>query len=31
VAEEWEIWYEKEKVAKFEEEVKELVPQRFHK
>ena len=31
VVKEWEIWYEEEEVAKFEEEVKKLVPQRFHK
>jgi len=31
VVEEWEIWYEEEEAAKFEEEVKKLVPQRFHK
>jgi len=30
VVEEWEIWYEEE-AAKFEEEVRKLVPQRFHK
>jgi len=31
VAEEWEIWDEKEKAAKLEEENKKLVPLRFHK
>jgi len=31
VAEEWEIWKEEEKAAKFEEENKKLVPQKFHK
>jgi len=31
VAEEWGIWYGKEEAAKFEEEAKKLVPQRFHK
>jgi len=31
VAEEWKIGYEKEEAAKFEEEAKKLVPQRFYK
>jgi len=31
VAEEWEIWDEKEKVAKSEAEAKKLVPEKFHK
>ena len=31
VAEEWEIWEEKEKAAKSEAEVKKLVPEQFHK
>jgi len=31
VAKEWEIWNEKEEVAKSEEEAKNLVPQRFYK
>ena len=31
VAEEWEIWDEEEEAAKSEEEVKKLVPERFHK
>jgi len=31
VAEEWEIWDEKEKAAKLEEEVKKLVLECFHK
>ena len=31
VAEEWEIWDDKEEVAKSEEEAKRLVPERFHK
>ena len=31
VVEEWEIWYEEEEAAKFEEEIKKLVSQRFHK
>ena len=31
VAKEWEIWDEEEEVAKFEEEVKKLVPEYFHK
>ena len=30
VVEEWEIWYEEEEAAKFEE-IKKLVSQRFHK
>ena len=30
VAEEWEIWDEEEEVARLEEEVKGLVPRRFH-
>ena len=31
VAEEWEIWDEEEEVARSEEEVKKLVPKKFHK
>ena len=31
VAEEWEIWNEKEEVAKPEEEAKKLIPEHFHK
>jgi len=31
VAEEWEIWGEKEKAAKSEEEAKKLVPEKFHR
>ena len=31
VAEEWEIWDEKEEVAKSEAEVRRLVPEKFHK
>ena len=31
VAEEWEIWDKKEKVAKSEAEAKKLVPEKFHK
>jgi len=31
VAEEWEIWDEKEEVAKSEEEAKKLVPESFHR
>jgi len=31
VVEEWKIWNKKEKIAKFEEEAKKLVSQRFHK
>ena len=31
IVEEWEIWNEEEKAAKFKEETKKLVPQRFHK
>ena len=31
VAEEWEIWDEKEKVAKSEVEAKKLVPEKFHR
>jgi len=31
VAEEWEIWNKEVEVAKFEEETKKLVSQRFHK
>jgi len=31
VAEEWEIWDEKEEVAKSEAEAKKLVPERFHR
>ena len=31
VAEEWKIWDEEEEAAKSEEEVKKLVPERFHK
>jgi len=30
MAEEWEIWDEKEEVAKFKEKAKKLVLQRFH-
>jgi len=30
VAEEWEIWDEKEEAAKSEEEAKKLVPEKFH-
>jgi len=30
VAEEWEIWNEEEEVVRSEEEVKELVPEKFH-
>ena len=30
VAEEWEIWNEEEKVARLEEEVKKMVPKKFH-
>jgi len=30
VAEEWEIWDEEEVVARSEEEVKRLVPEKFH-
>jgi len=30
MAEEWEIWDEKEEVAKSEEEAKKLVPEQFH-
>ena len=30
IAEEWEIWDEKEEAARSEEEAKELVPERFH-
>ena len=31
MVEEWKIWDEEEKVAKSEEEVKKLAPQRFYK
>ena len=31
ITEEWEIWKEMEEVAKFEENAKKLVLQRFHK
>ena len=31
VVEEWEIWDEEEEVARLEEEVKKLVPEKFHK
>jgi len=31
VAEEWEIWDEKEEVARSEEKVKKLVPEKFHR
>ena len=31
VAKEWELWDEKEKVAKSEAEVKKLVPEHFHR
>jgi len=31
VVEEWEIWNEKEKVAKSEAEARKLVPEKFHK
>jgi len=31
VAKEWEIWDEKEEVARSEEEAKKLVPEQFHK
>jgi len=31
VIEEWEIWDDKDKAAKSEEETKKLVPQRFYK
>ena len=31
VAEEWEIWNEKEEAARSEEEAKKLVPEKFHK
>jgi len=30
VAEEWEIWDEKEKVAKLEAEAKKMVPEKYH-
>ena len=30
IAEEWEIWNEKEEAVKSEIEVKKLVPERFH-
>ena len=30
VAEEWKIWDEEEEVAKSEEEVRKLVPEKFH-
>jgi len=30
VAEEWEIWNEKEKAARLEEEVKKMVPKKFY-
>ena len=31
VAEEWEIWNEREEAVKLEEEARKLVPERFHK
>ena len=31
VVEEWEIWNKEEEVAKLEEKVEKLVPERFHK
>ena len=31
VAEEWKIWNEEEEVAKSEEKVRKLVPEKFHK
>jgi len=31
VAEEWEIWNEEDEAARSEEEVKKLVPEKFHK
>ena len=31
VAEEWEIWDEKEEAMKLEAEAKKLVPEKFHK
>ena len=31
VAEEWEIWEEKEEIARFEIGAKKLVPEKFHK
>jgi len=31
IAKEWDIWDKEEKVAKFKEEAKKLVPQRFYK
>jgi len=31
IAEEWEIWDEKEETAKLEAEAKKLVPEKFHK
>ena len=31
VAEEWEIWDEKEEAAKLEAEARKLVPEKFHK
>ena len=31
IVEEWEIWNDKEKMAKLEEEANKLVPERFHK
>ena len=30
VAEEWEIWDEKEEAARSEEEARKLVPEKFH-
>jgi len=30
VAEEWEIWDEEEEAARLEEEVKKMVPEKFH-
>ena len=30
VAEEWEIWEKEEEIARSEEEVKKMVPERFH-
>ena len=31
VVEEWKIWNEEEEVAKLEEKVRKLVPEKFHK
>jgi len=30
IAEEWEIWDEEEEAARLEEEVRKLVPKKFH-